>query len=487
MGQQVVDVTSGDTSSDVRVGSARWTSWLLSLRERLQDDWHDAKYYPGAVLLALVSGVVTLAYYINHSQPESYPDTPTYLHAALHIATLGQFADVVRTPGYPVLVNTVFLVAGSGNLAAVAAAQGALFVVTSLTVYALMFQIFYRSWVALLAGALVGTNTYLLSYVKPVLSEAVTLWLVSSLTLAVVLYLREARRRDLWIVAFLCFALFMTRFEWAYLPLLLVPYFLLVAARRGTFRRVLPHAAVALLLLYGSVGAYYYANGTENGFWGITDIQNINLLGKVMQYHMEDEAPAQYQSVATLVHSYVARNVLNPYIVLSEHRYLGQSDNALAGAYAMSIIKAHPIEFIVNTLETIPSTYKVISTISQIDPAGPLGGVLLVLQKLSRVPFIFFPLFPLCALGWLAALCLRQTTRLRLVEKMGAIVLIASYGLLLTTAGGYDVYMRFHIPFDPVMYVVLISTIYVACRALVPVVAPVLRSALRRDGTAEAA
>ena len=71
-------------------------------------------------------------------------------------------------------------------------------------------------------------------------------------------------------------------------------------------RQLLPHAAGAVLLLYVLVGVYILANGAVTGYRGLTESQNINLLGKVMQYHMQLEAPPQYAKQAQIVNSFVA-------------------------------------------------------------------------------------------------------------------------------------------------------------------------------------
>jgi len=103
----------------------------------------------------------------------------------------------------------------------VSVAQAILFILATLELYVLALFVLRYAWMALLVCLLVGTNLALLSYVKPIMSEALALWLLISLALAIVIFLRTLRIPLLWVVALSTLLLFMTRPEWIYLPILL--------------------------------------------------------------------------------------------------------------------------------------------------------------------------------------------------------------------------------------------------------------------------
>lgn len=115
---------------------------------------------------------------------------------------------------------------------------------------------------------------------------------------------------------FIVFILVFTRPEWIYLPVPLFAYLLLMAARKAAARRLLPHIFASVVLLYAAVGGYIYLNATQNHFTGITWIENINGLGKVLQYHMQDEASPQYAGIRHILDSYVAKGILDPLLLL---------------------------------------------------------------------------------------------------------------------------------------------------------------------------
>src|SRR5205085_5692406 len=110
--------------------------------------------------------------------------------------------------------QTVYVFPGQDNLAAVSVVQAVLFVLATLELYVLAVLLLRRGWMALLLGLLVGTNLLLLSYVKPLLSEALALWLFVSLALAVAFFISTRRVRFLWLVTALTLVLFLTRAEW---------------------------------------------------------------------------------------------------------------------------------------------------------------------------------------------------------------------------------------------------------------------------------
>src|SRR5439155_25513078 len=98
----------------------------------------------------------------------------------------------------PLRDQTVYALAGQDNLAAVSVVQALLFVLATLELYVLAVLVLRRGWVALLLDLLVGTNLSLLSYVKPLMSEALALWLLVSLALAVALFIYTLHVRFLW-------------------------------------------------------------------------------------------------------------------------------------------------------------------------------------------------------------------------------------------------------------------------------------------------
>jgi hypothetical protein len=420
-------------------------------------DWRGGRYLIwGAALLALTS-LVTIFYYANAPHPEIDPDTPAYLSQASHILDSGRFVDPARLPGYPTWIALLFVVAGRGNLDAVSVAQAVLYVLATLEIYAALCLAVRRAWVAALIVLPLAANTHLLSYVRPVLSEGLALFLVASLALAVVVALRWPGARSLWGVTLALLALFLTRPEWMYLPLPLFACLLLLAARRGLLRRLLPVAALALGVLYATLGGYVMLNRVQNSCTCVTYISNINLLGKVMQYRMEREAPPHYEAMTQLVLAHVSRGDTDPWNVIREdYPPLKHNYYALAGDYSLAIIRAHPVEFVAKSGPVADASLTTVNPFRQIDPHGPFAAPLLAINAViaawMRAGLRFFPLL---GIGWLLWMLWWRRKPSLLGEAMGLFALLGGYGLALTVFGGYVYYARLRAPYAPLLLTVV--------------------------------
>jgi hypothetical protein len=424
-----------------------------------------------ATLLILLTTLAVVIYYDNHPAPEPLADTWSYLYAVDRIQAHGQIVNFWRLPGYPLFIVLIYSLAGQGNLGAVSTTQAVLFVLSTLELYLLANLVFHRAWIAFLASLLIGINIPLLSYVKPVMSEALALWLLTSLALGIVLFLSTFSMRLFWLVTLCTLLLFCTRPEWIYLPIPLFAYLLLAAAWRGRplVLRLLPHVLAAMVLLYAVLGGYIYVNATQNHFPGVTWIQNINELGKVLQYHMQDEAPPQYARISRMLDQYVAKGMLDPYLILAKEPELARNDAALAGAFSQTVIEHHPVEFLVKSASVFFSSLMVFYEESRIVPTAPFGHRLLWLDAQFRALYKWDLFFPLCAALWLFLLLWPRARASATAQAMGALLLLCLYGLISTTLGayrGYD-YMRLHTLFDPLLTLVIWGTLLLGGSLLV--------------------
>jgi hypothetical protein len=415
-----------------------------------------------AGLLFLITTLLVVAYYMNHPQPPLDPDSLEYLATAQRIATHGQLVDPHRLPGFPLLIVLVFALTGQGNVLAVSVANAVLFIGASLEIYVITLLVFRRRWLAFVIGLLVGTNLVLLSFVKSIGTEGLALWLVVSLAFAAVLFVQTLRIRYLWLVAACTLGLSLTRAEWIYLPVPLFAYLLLVAARRSRPRSgLLLHALACVVLLYAVLAGYIFINATQYHFVGVTDIQNINALGKVIQYDMQNEAPAEYASIAQITNTYRSHGGDNPYDILRQHPELNSNHFALVGAYAQSIIERHPGEFLLKSVPVALFPWRHFYYESSADPQGPFGGLLVGLQPVFHMLYRLNIGFPLCATVWIFLLCWRRTACLPLVQAVGVLVLLVLYGIVVVTLGGYGSYTRLETPFDPLLILVLWGSLLV--------------------------
>jgi hypothetical protein len=438
---------------------------------RLQPRWWQPLGF--ALLLLILTAISTAAYYLNYPRVDINADTPAYLRVVNRFLVHPDLlVDPGRLPVYPLFISLIYALAGRGNLAAVSAAQAFLFVLMTLEVYAIALLLLRRAWAAFLIGLLVGTNLILLSYAKPIMTEGVAAFLLTSLALATLYYIRTLHLHALLSVTACLSLVIFTRPEWLYVPIPLYAYLLLVTLRRGSRRHLRVYGIsvlLSLVLIAGCVGAYIVRNGVQNHYQGFTGIENYNELGKILQYNMQDEAPPQDQAISRRLDRCIAHIDRDPYHVLpcvpaltDQYRY-----DVPAGVFARAIILRHPGEFLLKSLplfftsliDYYPVTYH----------PGILASPLVAwLQTLHRALYWLNACFPLITLAWLVLLCWRRTGRRQEVLAMGMLVLLVGYGVIVTTLGGYrpEDYMRVHIVFDPLLIVLFWASLFLLLRYL---------------------
>lgn len=322
--------------------------WRATFLYWLRTDWQGERVIVWGAALLIVTAVALAMYYAATPAIVRDPDTPTYLNMARNI-THGKFIDTARLPVYPLFIDLVYLFAGAGNLAALTIAQGWLFIIATMGVYALGYAIFQRAWMAFFPALLIGTNTHVMSFVKPILTEALTLFWVTALGLTLAWYALRPSPRRLWLVAGVLTLTFMTRPEWVYFPVPLLLFMLLLAWRAGDLRRLAAHAAGALAAMYAVAVAYMIGNEVVNRFFGFTDVQAINLLAKVIQYRLTSDPPSQYAALNRLVVACIASGSNDPLTPIRRDPTLASHHYAEVSGYAMTMIVRHLPQFMADS------------------------------------------------------------------------------------------------------------------------------------------
>lgn len=415
------------------------------------------------VLLVLLTTLVVVCFYLNRPNSEPLADTWSYLYVVDRIQNHGQLVNFWRLPGYPLLIVLIYAVMGQGNFAAISGVQAVLYILATVEIYFLAMLLLRRAWIAFLIALLVGTNISLLSFVKPIMSEPLALWLLTSLALAVAIFITTLHIRALWLVTICTLLLFLIRPEWIYLPVLLFAYLLLIAIWRGVARRLLPHIVLSVLLLYAVLGGYIAINATQNNFVGVTWIENINELGKVLQYDMQNEASPQYAAISRTLDSYTTHGIRDPYLILEHEPSFSRNDAALSGAFARSVIERHPVVFLRKSVRVFFSSLIAFDKESQVVPDHPFGRLLARLQFEFQALYKWNRFLLPCAAIWLLLLCWKRARDRQTIQVMGGMILLSLYGAIITVLGAYRNYdyMRIHTVFEPLVILIIWGTFLV--------------------------
>ncbi|MGH2514050.1 MAG: glycosyltransferase family 39 protein [Ktedonobacterales bacterium] len=449
--------------SSQRADDGKATLRRPSISKIFLADWNGPRFLTFGIVVTLLASLVTLGYYMNEPGIPGDPDTSGYLLVA-HKVAHGQFLDPVRTPAYPLFIDLILLFAGRNNLVAISIAQGVLYIVAAVGVYGLACLIFHKAWIALVIAVPVATNVLLISYVQPIMTEALALFLLVCLALALVRIAQAPQPRILWLAMGILFALGMTRPEWLYFVVPFVGFVLLVSWKHGAFRQVLPHALTALVLFSALCGLYLYGNARQ-GYAGFGENQNEDLLGKVMQYHMQNEAPPQYAAITQHVNAILALGDENPGHVIFGDPPLESNHFTLAASYGRTIILRHPVEFIADTVPVVFQSLRSTDPHQDIRTNGPFSGVLFILQAIANLVQYSLLVFPFIAVAWWIRLFLLRRPD-ALTFAMAGLSLIGGYDLAVTTLFVYTQYARMNVPYDALMITVVWGSIICAGVAL---------------------
>ncbi len=317
----------------------------------------------GLVLLACALGqVVTFA---QNPRLVVDPDGPSYLNAAHAILTQHQFLNPERTPGYPIFLAIIFSISGEHNLVAITFAQAAMTVIATLEIFALVYLVSHRRWVACVLAALIGANLYILDWERLVRDETLSFLIAVTLFLTLTVYVRTERRSVLAVFTIVCLVAVLTRPAEVFLPALVIILLALRSLRIGRLRSHWRSLGLSLIMIYVLLLGYMGANATAFGFFGLTNVMNINLFGKVLEYRMQDESAApQYAQLRAEADNYVrtvsppgSTGALSPWAFLykpwggSQTDIYARDNYASLGAYSKDIIFHHPVQY---TLGTVP-------------------------------------------------------------------------------------------------------------------------------------
>ncbi len=395
-----------------------------------------------ALGLAVTAAALTAAYFLNRPMPAVYPDSPEYLQAAAGLLQ-GRVFNVDRLPGYPALLA---LLGGTAGVHwPVLVAQALMFVVAVVLTYQIVLWTFGQTWIALGAGLMMATDVFAAAYANSILSEALALALVSGMAAAGVSFAIRPRATALWGMTALATATALTRPEWVFFPLAIAIYFGLSLAGRGIGKRFAGHGVAAVAACYLVIGGYIAGNALTNNFVGTTDFTNVSLLGKVMQYGMQDEAPASLATTAQLVDSYATRG-LSPWVVVNAHPDLAQNHYELAGSFARAVIIRDPLKFLQLSVDVaVAHSADFDPQFAQTARNARFGEGLLVLKYVTSARYFVMFLIPVFGLVWLAAPLVRR--RGDTLDALGPVALLVLYGTLITALGGFDEYGRYHVVF----------------------------------------
>jgi Dolichyl-phosphate-mannose-protein mannosyltransferase len=414
-------------------------------------------------LLIVTSGVALAHVFllIHHPAMLAATDSDEYLAVANSILTKGNFFDPLRTPGYPALLALVFLIRGARDITAVFVAQMALMIVATYEIYLLVARLTKRRYLASVAALLVGCNYFVLQWEFALRPEALSFWTLITLFLVAERLLHGLRPVTLTIFGVLLFFAIMVRPFDILLPAVLLAALALRGVWMGEWRTHVLRLGLVLLVVYGAILGYIQLNGLVTGYAGLSYASNVNLLGKVMEYRLQDlPVSPQLTPVQRDTAQYVRdqgsepwRLTGRPWAFAREYGY-DRDFYEPVGAYGRYVILHYPQYFVPATLRETVTVWSALP-LPYISFEYARGGHIFVDLSL-RVFWLAYLALPIAAL--LALMRLRKDPRDLLTFMLLLMAAASLITIVVAAAGSYDEPVRSRFPTDWIPIILLILT-----------------------------
>ncbi|HEV2414234.1 MAG TPA: hypothetical protein VGX27_05455 [Candidatus Dormibacteraeota bacterium] len=404
--------------------------------------------------LAVVAGTVVLAFVLNSPTLDRFPDTASYEAIADHLPS--SFVSSERLPGYPLVIAFASILPGGRN-AGLLVLQSLMAVGTVVLTFFIGRAALGSRWMALVPAFLVATDLLMAGFARVAMSETQAVLLTTAIAAATVAFVQTPKSTHLWLLTGLMIAALLTRPEWAFLAFVLLPYMGLIMARRGLLSRsLLTRGAASAAAVVVCVGGYSIANLAVNDYLGMSSVVNVALLGKVMVYNMEGEAPPPYDALAPKV---TAIGTAQGPWALTDVPPFDDRNHQLEGEFARAVILHDPIHFAEHVLGTLLGSSTAYDAVFiRIQDPGTFSRQLEALLILSEVRYRAFVIVLALAVAW-SVLGLAVPPAAQRPQLLGALGVIVLYGAVTAAAGTFDEFGRVHMPINPISTVLIAGTL----------------------------
>jgi hypothetical protein len=406
-------------------------------------------------------------------------DTSNYAAAARGLINQGLYFDPLRTPGYPGFL-AIFLISGIPfAFFWVMVAQVLITVLTTLLVYVLTYRISRQQVTATIVTVLVATNPYILQWERMILSEMLSYWAIVTLLVVFEWHLRTRHPLSMPALVFTSILTIMIRPFNVYVPIVLFSILAITDLRIGTWRKYWRGIVAGVVVTYSVLVIYMAGNEVANHFFNLTEVTNVNLFGKVLEYRLYDQtSDPRYTHIKADVDAYVATTARpDPFyfifILHPEYQRDGISD---LGDYSRSILAGHLATTIKDTTPDLllalstPGVMYGLSTYlksngSQPAPRHPpVNRWRSTLQQITSYEFLGYDLLPLITV--LVLVWWWREPKQLAKSVLAALALIVAGNILITGGLSYDTseFSRLRSPND---WAILLLVVVVGARVFV--------------------
>lgn len=358
--------------------AGRQCNHRMSLRITKSLPPHLQRHWP-LYLILFLAAIVRLDY-LTWLGVQFAPDTDSYIRATDRILQLKFPIDPVRTPTYPFFLVLNFILFGYHNFVAVVCIQGLLGIASAGLLYGIGYQITSRRSLAFFIALLWTCNLHMLKFESFILTEGVASFFLH-LTIYLILY---AGRRNFSIRTTIAttFAVFvLIGLKPIFIVILPIPLLYSFTCRlsRRDMKRFVKRSVLYIALVMTVALAWCGSMRVQYGFFGVSIVGPINLLGVVGKNGVYQYAPAKYQPIVDIIDKSIEETYpekFNQWRVYDEiaKGYPRRSpyDYGVLSRFSLAAILRAPGKMANESLKKIPLIFQVVQISSKYQKAPSL-------------------------------------------------------------------------------------------------------------------
>jgi len=417
------------------------------------------KWYWWIGIIIFVGSIVRVLFSMSFPTYRTGGDTVSYYYTAPHIVKNFIVADPWRTPGYPIIIALPYLLEGKEMPRVISqfdfipefwSIRVAQIVTGILTLVVLFFLLRALGVSDNHAGAftLFTACSYpLLLFEYYLVPESFAIFCLMGTVILTIFLLKRFRMWQFLLLMILSIFGFLLRPMSILLPVIFI--FILVWHWRT--RKVFAASIVAIIMYAGFLTWYSQANYALYQYRGISRISDVNILGKILAYHIPVDSAADSNGVKTIISTYMKGSYNpDPWQVFLQNGALYSASSAMPlHEFVYDVLKHNILIYITKATVDIPSNMVSMALGNEkMDAPGFMGRVFFLLSKIYQ----YIQIVDLLLVG-IVPVMLFVSWRHHTVRNDGILLfsLVGLYHIIAANYVSYSDYMRLMGIAQPIM------------------------------------
>lgn len=425
------------------------------------------------LLVIIVAGIsIRFLFYKSIGKTIETSDTSTYINCAkglYHHIGLNEY----RPPIYPLGLMIAGISFGWYNLGQYIIYLHMLFsIINLIIIYKLTFEIMENRIPAFIVSFLVFISFTIYSWDFIIMSENFAMTEISLILYFLTLFIKRKNIRYFYyLIISLIFALYTKPF------FLLLPFSVLIIiilryiiVKDFKLNEIAKPVLVMFAVFYGSLILYSSLHYVQNGFFGLSSVGNVNFLGKILQYNMEDYGPSNLtkdikHAEKTFENKYMVNGTFpEPWHFVNVYNWK-RNHYKTAGNFAKSIILHHPIEYLWKSVKltshiTLQSPFKDMIAHNKLSESGEIYFPVLQIKNFTDNINRFYLFIVAGLIESLFLLLFANKTVKKRDFCLLMIMTVILYHYMIASFFSYGDYCRLLVPCYPLIYIIIMYYSY---------------------------